>query len=464
LLISFLALIVVLGILITVHEFGHFAMAKLLKIRVLVFSLGFGPRLVGFTRGGTEYRISPFPLGGYVKMAGETFDDDRKGEPDEFLSHPKWHRFLVAIAGPFMNILLTAVIFAHSFYSGVSAIKYPQETIVGPVVANSIAKKAGLKTGDRILSVQNNAVKTWEDLEKNLKAKIGNDIKIEIMRDTQVLQLQFQKAPFTQEAGPTDILGFKFPRSKTIVNEVQEGTPAFKAGLKEGDEIIAANGNGKSGNNFNEIMNLISETQGIPLDFTIRRPDRIPANEKRWNEREQIPAKTIHLVITPIAKDNHGFIGFGYGYPTYLQRFGIYDSFRQSTVQCYELTTLTFRLIGKILKGTESVKTLSGPIGIAQVSGSVAKDVFSGAVPVSRFFLLLGFISLQLGIFNLLPIPIMDGGVITLLFIEGIIRRDLSLNIKEKIMQVGFVLILILFGFVMFNDISKTAIFQRLFR
>src|SRR5512137_1548718 len=140
-----IAFIVVLGITITIHEFGHFAMAKLLKIRVLVFSLGFGPRLVGFTRGGTEYRLSPVPLGGYVKMAGETFDEERKGEPDEFLSHPKWHRLLVAVAGPFMNILLAVAILTFSYIEGVDVPRYLREpAVVGPVAAGSVAKRAGL--------------------------------------------------------------------------------------------------------------------------------------------------------------------------------------------------------------------------------------------------------------------------------------------------------------------------------
>ena len=150
---TILAFVVVLGITITVHEFGHFAMAKLLKIRVLVFSLGFGPKLLGFTRGGTEYRLSPFPLGGYVKMAGETYDDERQGAPDEFLSHPKWHRFLVAVSGPFMNILLAVFILTFSYIEGVYVARYPKEAaVVGPVAANSIAKRAGLQTGDRIVT------------------------------------------------------------------------------------------------------------------------------------------------------------------------------------------------------------------------------------------------------------------------------------------------------------------------
>src|SRR5512143_845728 len=164
--VTVLAFIVVLGITITVHEFGHFAMAKLLKIRVITFSLGFGPRIAGFTRGGTEYRLSPLPLGGYVKMAGEAFDDDRQGAPDEFLSHPKWHRFLVALAGPVMNLLLAVAIVSTAYWEGMLVPRYINgPAIIGPVMPNSIAKRAGLRSGDRVVTIAGNKINTWQSME-----------------------------------------------------------------------------------------------------------------------------------------------------------------------------------------------------------------------------------------------------------------------------------------------------------
>src|SRR5512136_217175 len=186
---TILAFIVVLGVTITVHEFGHFAMAKLLKIRVLVFSLGFGPKLLSYTAGGTEYRLSPLPIGGYVKMAGETYDEERQGAPDEFLSHPKWHRFLVAVAGPFMNILLAVFIITFSFIRGVDVPRYPKEAaIVGPVVMNSIAHKAGLQTGDQFVSVHGNLIRTWEDLEIALGAAPRDALDAEVLRNGRTFQ------------------------------------------------------------------------------------------------------------------------------------------------------------------------------------------------------------------------------------------------------------------------------------
>jgi len=455
---TILAFIVVLGITITIHEFGHFAMAKLLKIRVLVFSLGFGPKLVGFTRGGTEYRISPFPLGGYVKMAGETFDEDRKGDPGEFLSHPRWHRFLVAVAGPFMNILLAIAILTFSYIDGVYVPRYPKEpAVVGPVASGSIASRAGLQTGDRIVSVHGNPVNTWEDLEIALGTAPRNALHAEVLRDGRTIQLHFEP-PADQREISSDTLGFKFPRSRTIVYEVDPDSPAHKAGLQQGDEILSVSGNGQTAANFNQVLNLISESRGVPLDFTVRRPEVVPPREKYWEESESRNSRVLHMTITPIEKEGHVHVGFYPDYPTDLHKLGLTAAISQSIRRNYEISALTFRIIGRIFKGSASVKTLSGPIEIARISGSAAR---TGSARV--FFGFLGLVSLQLGVFNLLPIPILDGGVIALLLIEGVIRRDLSINLKEKIVQVGFVFLILLMGFVVFNDLSKIINFEKIF-
>ena len=457
--VTILAFVVVLGITITIHEFGHFAMAKLLKIRVLVFSLGFGPKLAGFTRGGTEYRLSPFPLGGYVKMAGETFDEDRTGNPDEFLSHPKWHRFLVAIAGPFMNILLAVAIGASSYIEGVYSPRYPKDpAFVGPVAAGSVASRAGLETGDRIVSVHGNPIKTWEDLEIALGTVSKNALDVDVLRNNQMLQLHFGPPPGTDQIDPAT-LGFKWPLPRTIVYSVDQNMPAQKAGLKEGDEILSVTGNGKTGTDYSHILNIISESKGIPLDFTVRRSDVPPKRDKIWNAAESQKGKILHFSVTPIEDKGRVVVGFYPDSPSDLQKFEILGALGQSVRRNYEMSKLTFQIIGRIFRGSASVRTLSGPIEIARMSGSAAR---TGSAPLFLGFL--GLISLQLGVFNLLPIPILDGGVVALLVIEGLIRRDLSLNLKEKIVQVGFVLLILLMGFVVFNDLSKIIDFDRLFR
>jgi regulator of sigma E protease len=459
--VTVLAFIVVLGITITIHEFGHFAVAKLLKIRVLVFSLGFGPRLAGFTRGGTEYRISPFPLGGYVKMAGESLDDQRQGAPDEFLSHPKRHRFLVAFAGPFMNILLAITIVAFSYLEGVYVAKYEKEpAIIGPVSANSIAQRAGLKSGDKIISVHGNAVQDWEDMEIALGTAPKEGLDVEVERGQSRLKLHFA-APAGDQIDPA-ALGFKNTLPRTIVGQVDPNSPAQASGLKKGDELISVRSGDKAGKGYDEILNIISESKGIPLDFEVLRPRVSLKSEDDWsapNPSYAANAQTLHLTITPFEDQGHVIIGFRPDYPVEHEKFGLGGSIVNSIRRNYEMSVTTFKIIGRIFQGSASVKNLSGPIEIARVSGSVAR---TGDL---RYFLsFIGLISLNLGIFNLLPIPIVDGGVIALLLIEGIMGHDISLALKERILQAGFVFLILLMSFVVFNDLSRIVNFEKLFR
>jgi len=455
---TILAFIVVLGILITIHEFGHFAMAKLLKIRVLVFSLGFPPKLVGFTHGGTEYRLGLIPLGGYVKMAGETFDSEREGAPDEFLSHPRWHRFLVAISGPFMNIFLAIAIFTFSFIQGVYEPRYLTEApVLGPITANSLVDSAGMKTGDRILSVQGNSVKTWQDLEIALATAPKDSIEIQVARNNK--QLDFILDASEIDLAIPDLLGFRFTRPKTVVGSISVDSPAHEAGLQAGDEILSVERNGKRSEGFNSIIHLISDSKEIPLVFEIFRPAKGVQYDVWQTPRTDVPGKILHLTITPKGNDyGWGVIGFDPDFPKAWEKYGFPEAVSQSIRHNYETAGITFQIIGRILTGSATIRNLSGPIEIAQISGKAAR---TGS---ARIFLeFLGLVSLQLGIFNLLPIPILDGGVILLLIIEGSIRRDLSINLKEKIVQAGFVFLILLMGFVVFNDLSKVIDFERIF-
>lgn len=452
-LLTILAFVVVLGITITIHEFGHFAMAKLLKIRVLTFSLGFGPKIFGITRGGTEYRLSYLPLGGYVKMAGETFDDERRGAADEFLSHPKWHRFLVALAGPTMNIGLAIFIMAVTYMAGVQVYRYISEpAVVGPVAAETLAARSGLRSGDRIVSVNGNQVDTWQDMEIAIGTAPKGSIRLAVERDGRRIPLRIE----TGGKDPTDAasLGFKFTLPKTVVAAVQADTPAARAGLMPGDEIMAVEGNGKTGRTYNEVLNLISESKGTPLLFEVRRPAKsAPASDGPRSI-------TRHIPITPTEdEDGRVFIGFLPEVPSDNLKYGILGALAGSVRSNYEMAVLTFRIVGRIFTGAASLRTISGPIEIARFSGSAARTGNA-----KFFFGFIGMVSLQLGVFNLLPIPILDGGVIALLLIEGLLRRDLSLKIKEKIVQVGFVFLILLMGFVILNDLSKNINFENWFR
>ncbi len=455
---TILAFAVVLGITITVHEFGHFAMAKLLKIRVLVFSIGFGPRLVGFTRGGTEYRISPIPIGGYVKMAGEAFDDERKGAPDEFLSHSKWHRFLVAIAGPAMNIGLAVALVSISYVEGVRVPRYLKgPAAVGPIAANSIARRAGLQSGDRILSVRGARVGTWEEMEIALATAPRDSLEVLVQRGAQLLPLKLE-AP---SSGPvtTLALGLKFTLPRTVVDRVSPKSPAQKAGLKVGDEILSVEGRGRKAEGYDEMLTLISESKGIPLTFEVRRIEGSESADQPTPAPNAERIQLLRLSITPIEEEGRGLIGFIPEIPVDLEKFGVVGAVGQSLQRNLQMAALTFKIIGRIFTGSASVKTISGPLEIARVSGDAAR---TGSVRVFLSFLAL--ITLQLGVFNLLPIPILDGGVIALLAVEGLIRRDLSMALKERIVQVGFVFLILLMGFVVINDLSKIVPIDRFFR
>jgi len=455
---TIVAFVAVLGVTITIHEFGHFAMAKLLKIRVLVFSIGFGPRLVGFSRGGTEYRISPFPIGGFVKMAGEAYGEERKGAPDEFLSHPKSHRFLVAIAGPAMNIALAVVLVSFSYLEGVQIPRYLKEpAIVGPVTANSIARRGGLRSGDRVVSVRGTRVGTWEEMEVALATAPKEGLEMLVQRAGQQLQIRLE-APAGGQASPV-ALGFKFTLPKTIVAAVSQNSPAQAGGLKAGDEILWISGNGRKAAGYDEMLNLISDSTGVPLTFGIRRS---AASRSGEGQMAAVPGRTqgqLQISITPANEDGRGLAGFVPDVPSDLEKFGLVGAVRQSLQRNLQMTALTFRIIGRIFTGSASVKTISGPLEIARISGDAAR---TGSVRVFLSFLAL--ISLQLGVFNLLPIPILDGGVIALLVIESLIRKDLSVALKEKIVQVGFVFLILLMGFVVINDLSKILPIDRFFR
>jgi len=458
---TILAFIVVLGIVITVHEFGHFAMAKLLKIRVLTFSLGFGPKLVGITRGGTEYRISPIPLGGYVKMAGETFDEERQGAPDEFLSHPKSHRLLVALAGPVMNVLLAVVITATSYMQGMLVPRYIKgPAVVGPIQPNSIARRAGLQSGDRIVSINGNEVNTWQSMEIALGTAPRDTVHMIIERDNRRLELRLD--PAAGEGIDSDSLGFKYMIPRTIVRDLDPDSAAKKAGLKIGDEILSVKGGGRAGSGFDQILNIIAESKGVPLQFEVRRPAAPPSPDATWEELLEGLQRnsTLHqITITPVEDEGRVIAGFFTEIPTDREHYGLVGSLVESARYNYDIAVITYKVIGRIFTGRASVKTISGPIEIANVAGSAAR---TGSARL--FFSFVGLLSLNLGIFNLLPIPILDGGVIFLLLIEAMIGRDLSLRIKEKIVQVGFVFLILLMGFVVINDLLKIPSFNNIFR
>ncbi len=424
---NFFAFFLVLGLLIFIHEFGHFLVAKLLRIRVEVFSLGFGPRLFWFQRGNTEYRISALPLGGYVRMKGENPDDETSGDPDEFLSRPKAQRFLVLVMGATFNILLALILVAFTFQIGVWVPRYLGEpVIVGSVEDDSPGTEAGLQSGDRILRINDQEVHNWRDFQIQVVLNPNQSWMLQVERDGDVQDMEIQLSSSTPyRTGHAGLLPFLAP----VLTGVQSGQPADLAGLRDGDRVVTIQG--EPVGDAEDLVQRVMTQPGIPLTFVV----------SRQNE-------TLEAVVTPEEREGRGFIGI-WAYPRVQKKYGFFRSMRESLRVNLESSGLLFTTLGKLFGRKLSLRTLSGPVDIYRFSGATYRQ---GLVPFLSF---MAMVSLQLGIINLLPIPILDGGHIFILGLEGIIRRDLSMRFKERVIQVGFVFLLVFMGVVIYLDVEK---------
>ncbi len=435
-LIAIAAVAVVLGFMILIHEFGHYAVAKLLGVRVEQFAIGFGKRLVGFRKGDTDYRINAIPLGGYVKMSGENPMDERTGDPGEFMSHPRWQRFLIAIAGPAMNILLaifllTAVYMVHYEYP----VFLDKPAVIEGVKHDSPAAQAGLQPGDRIVKVDGIENPTWEQLQPRVWLSPNQPLTVTIQRGDQIFQKTIvPQAVTTSEVGSA---GW-FPEDPVIVGQLEPNTPAARAGLKEDDRIVALDG--KPLVSIEAMIERLQQTKENPVDLTVIRGNQ-----------------TLSFHLSPVLgktedpKEQRYRLGFVARSETKVTTLPFTQALSRSLEQNKKYSLLILELAKKIVQGKVSLRAVSGPIGIAQDAGYAAQQ--KGWTPLME---LTAGISLNLGIFNLLPIPIMDGGVILFLFIEGLMRRDVSLRIKERVYQAAFVFLVLFAVMVIYNDLMKT--------
>jgi regulator of sigma E protease len=427
--------LIVLGVIIVLHELGHFLVAKFFKIRVETFSVGFGPRLAGFRYGETDYRISAFPLGGYVKMAGENPTDNLTGDPHEFLSKPKWQRFLVASAGPAMNIILAVALLTGVYMYGSEIPAYwNQPAVIGVVEKGSVAERAGIQAGDRIASLDGKQNPVWQDVENRIITNPGTPLPVTFERDGRLSQTTLTPAKQVQDgpAGPAEIGDAGIcPVIPVVIRRVWRDYPGEKAGLQPGDEITAVNGI--------ELKSACRPIQAVIKDIP---QEKFPITIIRQGQKKEVEVATT-------MDDGQKRIGMDIPYPTVQVKHGFGDAFAQSVAMNKEQATLMFQVIGKLFKRQASLSQLAGPIGIVRVSGQ-AYEVGLGAL-----VRLMAFISLNLGVLNTLPIPILDGGVMLLILVESVIRRDLSLRVKERIVQVGFVFLLVLTVLVLYNDVMK---------
>jgi regulator of sigma E protease len=427
--ITLLSFLFVLGVLVFVHELGHFLAARRVGVRVITFSLGFGPKILKFTRGDTEYCVSIIPLGGYVKMAGENPDDPRSGQPDEFLSKTKWQRFQILIMGPVMNIALAVIVSAIVLAQGAHVAAYRDEPpVVGVVQQGSAAERGGLMPGDRILSVGSDRVDTWEQALMRVATKADREIALSVRRNDQIMTVLVKPVPEGRfEIGT---LGALPANTHPIVNSVIPGGPGEKAGLKPNDEILAFNGVPVVF--VRQLIEEISKTAGKTVDISVQRG-----------------SETLTLQVTPYQSGSRGMIDVRLSERVKSFFPGPVEAFKLSVQENIESSGLIFRTLAGLFTGETSVRQLQGPVGIAQLSGESAAE---GWIPL---FSLMAMLSINLGILNLMPIPVLDGGHILILLLEGIARRDFSRRMKEQMLLAGFVVLMMLMVTVIYNDLTR---------
>jgi regulator of sigma E protease len=432
----------VLGVLVFIHELGHFLLARWNGVRVITFSLGFGPKLLKVQRGDTEYCISAIPLGGYVKMAGENPEDQPTGADDEFMAKSKWQRFQILIAGPVMNILLAVVLLAAVLMRGADVLAYlDRPAVVGAVQEGSPAEKAGILPGDTITRFGTADVRTWEHLDMAVAARPEREVDVTVIRNGREQQLKV-RPDLTElrtrndarfEVGTIGVLPDVYPSVQSAV----PGSPSEAAGFKPGDEILAVDGKRMVFRSM--VIDVISKKPDQPVVFKIRR-----------NGQEQ------EITVTPKQDGETAKIGMYMLEATRSFKPTPIEAIGMSIQRNIEMSGMILATLKDLVTGEASPKQLMGPVGIAQLSGESAQ---AGWIALLG---LMASISLNLGLLNLMPIPVLDGGHIFIMAIETISRRDFSLQMKEKMLFVGFVLLMTLMVTVIYNDLTRIAWIENL--
>ncbi|MDH4063808.1 MAG: RIP metalloprotease RseP, partial [Acidobacteriota bacterium] len=409
---------------------------------VLTFSLGFGPRLLSFRRGDTEYCVSAIPLGGYVKMAGENPDDPRSGQPDEFLSKTKWQRFQILIMGPAMNLALAVVVLAVVLMQGATAPAYlDKPALVGMVQDGSPAERAGVQAGDIVTRIGSASIDSWEQLEMAVASRPEREVEMVVIRNRREQRLTIR--PDTTELRTRSDARFEvgtigvMPDVNPVIRSVLAGQPAERAGLKTGDEILS-----------------IGEQRIVFASQVSQEVEKHPEAEIQIVVRRDGVEQTV--AVTPSRQGDVGKIGVSVGdavvsfTPTPLEAVGL------SVQRNVEMSGLILRTLWDLVAGEASPRQLMGPVGIAQLSGESAQ---AGWIPL---FGLMASLSLNLGLLNLLPIPVLDGGHIFIMGIETLVRRDFSLAVKEKMLFAGFIALMAIMVTVIYNDLTRIAWLERL--
>jgi len=426
---------ILIGVMILIHELGHFWAARFFDVRVDTFSFGFGPRLFGFRRGETDYRVSlVFFLGGFVKMAGELPGDENANDPRGFLAKPRWQRMIIVLAGPLMNVVL-----AVGLLTGLYMVKYQKVVdadsgaTIGSVSPSTPAAKAGIQEGDRIVKLGSQRNPTWDDIILKVVESASRPMRLTIERSGR--QFDTTVTPVLDDRTGVGTAGWS-EKGEVQLGPVSTGMPAQKVGLQPGDLILSAAGHPIHATiRFHEV---IRGSGGKPVTIEFQRngkPMQVTV-QPVWSTADGQPRWVIGVSIEP--KLN-----------IVTSRLSLPDALRESVQENVRSAGLIFRFLEGIVERRISAKSLTGPVGIAQMSGQAAKQ------GPSAFIMLMSMVSLNLAVINLLPLPILDGGGIVMLIIEMVMRRDMSMSVKEAVFKVGFVFIMMLVAFVLYNDITK---------
>jgi regulator of sigma E protease len=424
-----LYLVPVLGVLIFVHELGHFLAAKAIGVRVEVFSLGFGRRLFGARRGDTDYRVSLIPLGGYVRMSGELDAADAKSAGDEpwrFTSKPRWQRLIVMLAGPAMNIVFALALWWGLFVHGAYALIPQGPPVIEATESGSPAQNAGLLPGDRMVAIGDKPIRSIDDHQEAILFRPNQKVHYKVERGGRIVETELQLGTNARFGTGWDGIRISLP---ILVQEITPG-PAERAGVRKGDRILDVNGHvpGDPG----AVSKLIEASPGPDVALTLLRD-----------------GQPLSVNVTPEVKGGRKLIGVSIAFPTRFVKYGLVAAMGESLREAGRQASMTAELLSQLVRRNVGMGVMSGPLEIARVSREQARQ---GWMP---FLLLLAAISLQLGLFNLLPIPVLDGGHILILGVESALRRDVSLVIKERILQVGFVLLVAFAVLVLYGDVGK---------
>lgn len=424
--------LILIGVMILVHEAGHYFAARFFDVKVETFSFGFGPRLFGFKRGDTDFRFSALLFGGYVKMAGDQPGDEAGSDPRNLLAKPRWQRLIITFAGPAINVVLAVVVWTGLDMVHFPVIPTPPDPAIGYVDPNGGVAKAGIRAGDQVVQFDGINDPTWRDIELRYISSPKQPLDVIVRRAGQ--RLKFTVTPVLDPKQGIGHLAWD-PEMDVQISTIEPTMAAARAGLKVGDVLLSANGIPLR--SIARLSEIEKATDGKPLDI-----------------RYSHAGVQSQVTVTPQKSNLDGngerwMIGMTLEPRVEFTKLPLREAFVQSVAQTSDGAKVIYEFLERIVERKISPKTIAGPVEIAHMSGQAAK------IGPLAYFELMALVSLNLAIVNLLPIPIMDGGVILMLLIEMLMRRDLDLRMKEAVVKVGFVFLMVVVVFTIYNDISR---------